>query len=78
MDTDGLITAWNPAAEATFGWTREEAIGRMVSQTIIPPQFREAHEEGMKRYLRSGETTSSTAASRCRPSTATGTSSRSR
>ena len=55
MDADGLITAWNPAAESTFGWTRDEAIGRMVSQTMIPPQFREAHDEGMKRYLRSGE-----------------------
>ena len=55
MDADGLIIAWNPAAESTFGWTRDEAIGRLVSQTIIPPQFRDAHEEGMKRYLRSGE-----------------------
>ena len=55
MDTDGLITAWNPAAESTFGWTREEAIGRTVAQTIIPPHLREAHEEGMRRYLRTGE-----------------------
>ena len=27
IDRDALVTLWNPAAERTFGWTREEAIG---------------------------------------------------
>ena len=28
MDDEGIVREWNPAAERTFGWTREEAIGR--------------------------------------------------
>jgi PAS domain S-box-containing protein len=28
FDRDGHVTLWNPAAEATFGWTAEEAVGR--------------------------------------------------
>jgi two-component system cell cycle sensor histidine kinase PleC len=30
MDPDGIITAWNPQAERTFGWTAAEAIGRSL------------------------------------------------
>ena len=55
MDREGLITAWNPAAEATFGWTRDEALGRSVAETIIPDEHRDAHQAGMERYLSGGE-----------------------
>ena len=43
MSADGLIAEWNRQAEITFGWPRAEAVGRVLSETIIPPQFREAH-----------------------------------
>lgn len=49
------ITYWNPKAEQIFGWTSEEVIGKQLSTTIIPDQYREAHEAGMKRYLSTGE-----------------------
>jgi PAS domain S-box-containing protein len=55
IDAEGLITAWNPEAEATFGWTRDEAVGRPLSETIIPPEFRDAHRQGIKRFLATGE-----------------------
>jgi PAS domain S-box-containing protein len=55
MNTEGVITGWNPQAEATFGWSRAEAIGRALEQTIIPPQHREAHRLGLRRYLETGE-----------------------
>lgn len=33
MDVQGVITDWNSQAEATFGWTRAEAIGRTRFQS---------------------------------------------
>ena len=55
MNAEGTITGWNSKAEKIFGWTREEAVGRALGETIIPPQYREAHTHGLKRFLRSGE-----------------------
>ncbi len=55
MDEDGRITDWNSQAEASFGWPRREAVGRLLSTTVIPPQYREAHERGLQRFLATGE-----------------------
>lgn len=55
MNSRGEIIGWNAQAEATFGWTRGEAIGRTVVDTIIPPSFREAHTAAMQRFLTTGE-----------------------
>ena len=55
MDADGRITEWNPQAEAIFGWTHVEAIGRSLAETIIPPQYREAHIRGLKHFMASGK-----------------------
>lgn len=55
MDSYGLITDWNPAAEELLGWTRDEAVGRVLGHTLIPDRFREAHERGLQRYLATGE-----------------------
>ena len=55
MDSDGTIREWNPAAEHTFGWTREEAIGRRLGDMIVPEDLRKRHEEGLARAARTGE-----------------------
>jgi len=55
MDADGLITDWSPQAEATFGWSRDEAIGRSVAETIVPERFRDAHMRGLRQFLVTGE-----------------------
>jgi PAS domain S-box-containing protein len=55
IDPAGTITDWNPQAEAIFGWTREEAVGRSLAETIIPESYREAHSEGIHRFVRTGE-----------------------
>ena len=56
MDDHGRITEFNPAAEATFGYRRDDVIGREMADVIIPPSLRDAHRRGLARYLASGET----------------------
>jgi PAS domain S-box-containing protein len=55
IDREGKISFWNPKAEAIFGWSFEEVAGNTLTQTIIPLQYRSAHEQGMQRYLSTGE-----------------------
>ena len=57
MDQDGFVLDWNTQAEHIFGWSRSEAVGRSLGELIIPPQHRDAHESGMRRYLATGEGT---------------------
>ena len=55
IDSAGDIVAWNAQAERTFGWTRDEVLGRNLAQTIVPPAFRDAHNNGMRRFHKTGE-----------------------
>ena len=55
IDHDGRIIEFNPASEQTFGFRREQVIGRELADLIIPPSLREAHRQGLARYLRTGE-----------------------
>jgi PAS domain S-box-containing protein len=55
IDSAGRIVAWNAQAEATFGWRRDEAVGRILAETIVPPAFREAHATGLHRFHQTGE-----------------------
>jgi len=50
-----LILEWNPKAEIIFGYTAKEVIGKPLSETIIPHQYREAHKKGMSHFLKTGE-----------------------
>src|SRR5688500_18308781 len=54
-DHRGVITEFNPAAERTFGYRKEDVVGRQMVDLIIPPSLRERHLAGMKRYLDTGE-----------------------
>lgn len=54
IDESDTVLEFNPAAEQTFGWKRDEAIGRTLAELIIPPAFREGHARGMARLLESG------------------------
>jgi PAS domain S-box-containing protein len=51
MDSGGRIIASNLAAEKIFGYRKEDAIGHLVSDKLIPPQFRAGHEKGLSRFL---------------------------
>gem|GEM_PF-635282 len=55
IDHQGQILEFNPAAEATFGYTRNEAIGKEMAELIIPPSLREQHRRGLANYLATGE-----------------------
>jgi PAS domain S-box-containing protein len=55
IDSSGRIVTWNAQAESTFGWTRDEAVGRNLAETIIPPGFRDAHNNGMRRFHETGD-----------------------
>lgn len=55
MDTGGIVIGWNSCSEASFGWSSEEALGRRLSDMIIPPEHRDAHENGLAHYLATGE-----------------------
>ena len=55
IDVNGIVTEWNKQAEVIFGYTAEEAIGIPLTNTIIPHNFREAHDRGMSHYLKTGD-----------------------
>jgi diguanylate cyclase (GGDEF)-like protein/PAS domain S-box-containing protein len=54
IDSAGVVTAWNAAAETMFGWRRMEAVGRELAEMIIPPDMRDKHRDGIEAYLRTG------------------------
>jgi PAS domain S-box-containing protein len=55
MDASGKITSWNKQAQVVFGWNSTEAIGRLMSELIIPLPQRAAHERGLRHFLATGE-----------------------
>jgi PAS domain S-box-containing protein len=53
-DADIRVTDWNPAAEAVFGFRREEALGRDCLDLLVPPAARGQTDEVLRR-LRAGD-----------------------
>jgi PAS domain S-box-containing protein len=49
-DQGGRITLFNPAAERMFGYAAAEVLGQPLT-TLMPPNVRERHEQGFRRYL---------------------------
>lgn len=55
IDEEGRIVEFNPAAERIFGYAREEALGQIMGDLIVPPAYREQHKRGLSRYLSTRE-----------------------
>jgi PAS domain S-box-containing protein len=55
MDHQGVIVEFNRGAERTFGYSREEALGRELAALLIPPRLRDGHRAGLARYLSTRE-----------------------
>src|SRR5213595_2121067 len=51
IDRQGNIVEFNPAAEASFGISRQQALGKVMAELIIPPRLREAHNRGFAERL---------------------------
>jgi PAS domain S-box-containing protein len=54
-DADGTVLEFNPAACVTFGLTRDEAVGRAMTDLIVPPDLRQRHLAGLARYVQTGQ-----------------------
>jgi PAS domain S-box-containing protein len=55
IDQNGRIVEFNNAATRIFGHARGDALGKTLSELIVPPIYRAAHEAGLKRYLETGK-----------------------
>lgn len=54
IDERGTVHDFSAAAQRTFGYTAEEAVGRNV-RMLMPTPYREAHDGYLARYLDTGE-----------------------
>lgn len=54
IDEKGTVESFNEAAASIFGYDIAEIIGQNV-KILMPPNYRDAHEQGLARYLDTGE-----------------------
>ncbi|MDO8991021.1 MAG: EAL domain-containing protein [Sideroxyarcus sp.] len=50
----GAITAWNPAAAAMFGYSKEEALGRVLHDLLSPQRMRSVAQQAMTNFAAGG------------------------
>lgn len=55
MDETGHVLEFNAAAQRVFGFSRDQAVGQELASLIIPPELRDRHRAGLRRYLETGE-----------------------
>lgn len=55
IDHTGALVEFNPAAERIFGYKKEDVIGKSLSEVIIPPNLRNAHEKKHREFVLTGK-----------------------
>ncbi len=55
IDAGGIIREWNNAAQRSFGYSAAEAIGRDLSELIVPPARSDRHKSDVGRLAASGD-----------------------
>lgn len=54
IDHEGRVIEFNPAAERTFGYRRDDVIGADLAELIVPPALRDAHRRALSRWTADG------------------------
>lgn len=55
MDAGGRVLEWNQAATEILGWTREEALGRLLTELFVTADRRDWVLQDMRRYVETGQ-----------------------
>lgn len=55
IDNKGALIEFNPAAERIFGYKKEQVMGRLLSEVIVPPSMRKAHTEKHQQFVLTGK-----------------------
>lgn len=56
LDSGGRVLEWNQSASVMLGWTREEAIGQLMTELVgVSAEQREWVLEDMRKYVETGE-----------------------
>ncbi len=51
IDASGKIIFWEQGAELILGWSKQEVVGSLLNETIVPPRFRKNHENSLHQFL---------------------------
>jgi PAS domain S-box-containing protein len=54
IDSRARVTAFNPAAERMFGYSRDQVIGQEMAKMLIPERFRKAHRFAVRKNVEAG------------------------
>jgi len=54
MDADERVTRWNPAATGLFGWSAEEAVGKLIDELVLEPGQTEESRKVTREAIASG------------------------
>lgn len=55
LDERGAIQSWNPVAEQMFGYGKAEILGKLIEDTLLPLQLRDAYLKVFHRHLKRGK-----------------------
>ena len=53
-DSEGKVVSWNEGAQAMFGHSEEEVLGRDLA-FLMPERYRDLHRKGLERYRSTGD-----------------------
>ena len=55
INEQGAIINWNHEASIMFEWTKQEVLGKKLTETIIPKKYHAAHIHGMENFLKTNK-----------------------